>query len=181
MSDRPAPMNDSEHRLLSHFLSPGTVVTEATMGAVHAYRDEVLREAAVGGSEDVRLDVSARTGEDGVLHVSVRDGGRVYELQGRPVVEIEELHFPVDEWSRSRFVLRIPDAQQVTARMVPVDDVVAVPREVLAGLVRVAQHVSAGKSAAFSQDRPYPDATARFALGALDEAGLLYEFMEEQR
>jgi hypothetical protein len=54
---------------------------------------------------------------------------------------------------------------------------VPVPTAVLADLVKVAAHVSVGKSFAFvGQGRPYPDATARRALGALDDAGLLDQF-----
>ncbi|MEU3656450.1 hypothetical protein AB0E67_27315 [Streptomyces sp. NPDC032161] len=48
---------------------------------------------------------------------------------------------------------------------------VPVPAEALDALVRVAAHVSVGRSAAFLT--PYPDATARRALGALHDAGLL--------
>lgn len=54
---------------------------------------------------------------------------------------------------------------------------VPVPRDALAKLVAVAQHVSLGARAAFVQ--PYPDATARFALGALDDAGLLEQFRSD--
>lgn len=50
---------------------------------------------------------------------------------------------------------------------------VPVPADVLRQLVAVASHVSLGRSAAFAQGRPYPDATARMALGALVDAGLL--------
>lgn len=53
-------------------------------------------------------------------------------------------------------------------------DPVPVPRDALAMLVAVARHVSLGARAAFVQ--PYPDATARFALGALHDAGLLEQF-----
>lgn len=51
---------------------------------------------------------------------------------------------------------------------------VSVPRDTLAKLVAVARHVSLGARAAVVQ--PYPDATARFALGGLDDAGLLEQF-----
>lgn len=51
---------------------------------------------------------------------------------------------------------------------------VPVPRDALAKLVAVARHVSLGARAAFVQ--PYPDATARFALGGLDDTGLLEQF-----
>lgn len=53
-------------------------------------------------------------------------------------------------------------------------ELVPVPRDTLAKMVAVARHVSLGARAAFVQ--PYPDATARFALGALDDAGLLEQF-----
>lgn len=53
---------------------------------------------------------------------------------------------------------------------------VAVPREILDGLIHVAAWVSRGRSAAFIPDEMlgnvYPDATARRALGAVDELGL---------
>lgn len=52
-------------------------------------------------------------------------------------------------------------------------DTVTIPMPVFDQLVKVAAHVSLGRSAAFTQDRPYPDATARYALGALHEAGHL--------
>lgn len=58
--------------------------------------------------------------------------------------------------------------------MTGVPDLVPVPRDALAKLVAVARHVSLGARAAFVQ--PYPDATARFALGALNDAGLLEQF-----
>jgi transcriptional regulator with XRE-family HTH domain len=50
---------------------------------------------------------------------------------------------------------------------------VAVPSTVYFDLVAIAAHVSAGRSAAFVQRLPYPDALARRTLGALDDAGLL--------
>lgn len=55
-------------------------------------------------------------------------------------------------------------------------EAVAVPRRAFDWLVQVAGHVSFGKSYAF--EGPYPDAAARFALGALDDAGLLPEYDE---
>lgn len=51
------------------------------------------------------------------------------------------------------------------------DGIVPVPREVFDRLVKVAMHVSLGRSAAFLT--PYPDAAARTALGVLDDAGLI--------
>ncbi|MDX2800125.1 hypothetical protein [Streptomyces scabiei] len=59
---------------------------------------------------------------------------------------------------------------------------VPVPVKALEQLVRVAMWVSRGRSMAFTPDPDpklgaiYPDATARFALGALDDAGLLQQF-----
>lgn len=52
-------------------------------------------------------------------------------------------------------------------------DTIAVPLAAFDQLVKVAAHVSLGKSAAFNQG-PYPDSTARVALGALDNAGLMH-------
>lgn len=59
---------------------------------------------------------------------------------------------------------------------------VPVPVEAFEQLVRVAMWVSRGRSMAFTPDPDprlgsvYPDATARHALGALDDAGLLQQF-----
>jgi hypothetical protein len=50
---------------------------------------------------------------------------------------------------------------------------ITIPLAAFDQLVKVAMHVSLGKSAAFHQDSPYPDVVARFGLGALHEAGLL--------
>jgi hypothetical protein len=52
---------------------------------------------------------------------------------------------------------------------------VAVPREAFDVLVQVARYVSLGRRAVDHQPdgKPYPDAAARRALGALDDAGLL--------
>lgn len=47
---------------------------------------------------------------------------------------------------------------------------IGVPPDAFDRLVRVAAYVSIGRSAV---DHNYPDATARYALGALDDAGLL--------
>lgn len=63
-------------------------------------------------------------------------------------------------------------------------DTVSVPRDALRRLVEVAMWVSRGRSMAFVPDdsaavgRVYPDAKARRALGALDDAGLLEQFRE---
>jgi hypothetical protein len=55
---------------------------------------------------------------------------------------------------------------------------VTVPREVFDRLVQVAEYVSMGRSYLLDHP-PYPDATARFALGALSEEGLLTPHVEE--
>lgn len=52
------------------------------------------------------------------------------------------------------------------------DRTVTLPLAAFDGLVKVAVHVSYGRRAAFSVG-PYPDSTARVALGALDDVGLL--------
>lgn len=56
----------------------------------------------------------------------------------------------------------------------PMPDTVPVPVKVLADLVKIAEYVSLGRRAVDHQPggAPYPDVTARFALGALSEAGL---------
>ena len=53
-------------------------------------------------------------------------------------------------------------------------EVCAVPREALEGLVKVARYVSLGRGGVGHQPDGalYPDAAARFALGALDDAGI---------
>lgn len=56
-------------------------------------------------------------------------------------------------------------------------DLIEVPRTALAKLVAVTAHVSLGARAAFVT--PYPDATARAALGELDEAGLMEQFWRQ--
>jgi hypothetical protein len=50
---------------------------------------------------------------------------------------------------------------------------VQIPTTAFARLVKVAMHVSVGRSAAFRGQDPYPDATARRALGELAELGLI--------
>jgi hypothetical protein len=66
------------------------------------------------------LDVSARTDEDGIVHVMVRDADRVYTLQGQPVVEIEQDHLVSLRGASSfRFALRIPHAEQLTVSVQP--------------------------------------------------------------
>lgn len=63
-------------------------------------------------------------------------------------------------------------------------DAVSIPREALRSLVEVAMWVSRGRSAAMTPShvkaigKVYPDAKARQALGALDDAGLLDQFRE---
>ncbi|MBP5915884.1 hypothetical protein ACH3XX_42320 [Streptomyces scabiei] len=62
-----------------------------------------------------------------------------------------------------------------------------VPEPVLRDLVKVAMWVSRGHSMALTPDpspfvgTAYPDATARRALGALDDAGLLDQYRREGR
>lgn len=58
---------------------------------------------------------------------------------------------------------------------------VTIPLAAFDRLVKVAMHVSVGKSFAFSQGRPYPDATARYALGALDEQHLLDDYRQRHQ
>lgn len=50
---------------------------------------------------------------------------------------------------------------------------VTLDRPTLDLLIEVAGHVSYGRSMAFCQEKPYPDATARRALAQLDDLGLL--------
>ena len=50
---------------------------------------------------------------------------------------------------------------------------VQIPTAVFARLVKVAMHVSVGRGFAFAGQGPYPDATARRALGELAELGLI--------
>ncbi|MGW6790020.1 hypothetical protein [Streptomyces chartreusis] len=65
-----------------------------------------------------------------------------------------------------------------------VRDAVSVPRDALKALAEVAMWVSRGRSMAFVPDdsealgKVYPDAKARRALGALDDAALLEQFRE---
>ncbi|WP_060880910.1 hypothetical protein [Streptomyces scabiei] len=62
-----------------------------------------------------------------------------------------------------------------------------VPAPVLRDLVKIAMWVSRGQAMAFTPDpspfvgKAYPDATARRALGALDDAGLLARYRQEDR
>jgi hypothetical protein len=53
-------------------------------------------------------------------------------------------------------------------------DTVQIPRDAFDALVKVAEYVSYGRGAVGHQPdgAPYPDAVARRALGALDDAGL---------
>jgi DNA-binding XRE family transcriptional regulator len=61
------------------------------------------------------------------------------------------------------------------------NDAVTVPAGLYADLVAITAHVSVGRSAAFVQGRPYPDALARRTLGALDDAGLLPDHHPDTR
>ncbi|QES45232.1 hypothetical protein DEJ49_33370 [Streptomyces venezuelae] len=56
---------------------------------------------------------------------------------------------------------------------------VPVPRDALRRLVEVARWASSGPFFNAATDEPYPDAKARRALGALDDAGLLDQLKEE--
>jgi hypothetical protein len=66
----------------------------------------------------------------------------------------------------------VRDVHAALGRLLADPDTVTIPVAAFDGLVAVAMHVSYGKRAAFSVG-PYPDSTARVALGALDEAHLL--------
>lgn len=70
--------------------------------------------------------------------------------------------------------LLVQDPATEVWSVVPVD-LVPVPRGALADLIRVAEYVSYGRRAVGHQPdgAPYPDVEARFALGALRDAGLL--------
>lgn len=70
-----------------------------------------------------------------------------------------------------RFEMPTSDLMEGYAIRLP--DVTQVPTDTLRMLIDVAAHVSAGREAAFV--KPYPDALARRALGALDDAGILDE------
>lgn len=66
------------------------------------------------------------------------------------------------------------------------EPMVTVPQAALDRLVRVAMWVSRGRSMAFTPDpsetigKMYPDATARAALGSLDDHGLLDRYRANQ-
>lgn len=64
-------------------------------------------------------------------------------------------------------------AQSPAAEAPATGATVEIPADLFADLVAIAAHISAGRSAAFVQERPYPDALARRTLDALDDAGLL--------
>jgi hypothetical protein len=72
------------------------------------------------------FDVSAFTGEDGIVHVTVVQDGRAYEVSGQPTVTIDErvaavdgrLGAPLHAVAPQRFVLELFPAQ-VVGRMVP--------------------------------------------------------------
>jgi len=57
---------------------------------------------------------------------------------------------------------------------------ITIPLAAFDQLVKVAMHVSLGKSAAFSQGA-YPDATARFGLGVLDDRHLLDDYRQRHQ
>lgn len=59
------------------------------------------------------------------------------------------------------------------------DDLVMVPREAFDRLTQVAAYVSMGRG--YIGVQPYPDATARAALGMLDQAGLLTSRYDAQQ
>lgn len=73
------------------------------------------------------FDVSAFTDEDGIVHVTVTQDGRAWEVQGHPTVRIDQELAPVDgklgapyhAVAPERFRLEIYPAQ-VTGRSVPV-------------------------------------------------------------
>ncbi|MGW9299567.1 hypothetical protein ACWHA3_01915 [Streptomyces cyaneofuscatus] len=71
---------------------------------------------------------------------------------------------------------------EVLRAMDEMDDSVPVPPRAFDRLVRVAMWVSRGRSMAHTPDPQisgsYPDAAARFALGALDDAGLLNTYRQ---
>ncbi|OEV16284.1 hypothetical protein AN221_32240 [Streptomyces nanshensis] len=72
---------------------------------------------------------------------------------------------------------------EVLRAMGEMDDSVPVPLKAFDRLVRVAMWVSRGQAMAHVPDPQisdsYPDAAARFALGALDDAGLLNAYREK--
>lgn len=76
----------------------------------------------------------------------------------------------------------IPDACRLDAhRLLPHIKVIQVPEDVLSGLVNVARWVASERERLAAQGRHIvlPDATAKRALAALDDAGLLEQFREE--
>lgn len=75
-----------------------------------------------------------------------------------------------------RFVCGCGAERQHTCLLDPPAPAVTIPTETFDLLVKVAIHVSLGRSAAFTQGHPYPDAAARRALGALHETGHLADF-----
>lgn len=85
------------------------------------------------------------------------------------------IHVPgtADDGSQTNVTVAADDARALAAMLLDrfgerLD--VPVPWHAFDKLLRVAQYVSIGRSAV---DVRYPDSTARFALGALDDAGLL--------
>ncbi|MFI6477377.1 hypothetical protein ACIBH1_05555 [Nonomuraea sp. NPDC050663] len=68
---------------------------------------------------------------------------------------------------------RLHIRRETTKRAERASDTVTIPRDAYLRLVKVAAYVSRGLS--FVGVDPYPDAAARFALGALDNIGLIPE------
>ncbi|MFJ9847518.1 hypothetical protein ACIRYZ_45295 [Kitasatospora sp. NPDC101155] len=61
------------------------------------------------------VDISARTNEDGILHVTLRWGGRTYQVRGRAEAKIEETTWPGVP-AQCRFDLSITDAAVIVTR-----------------------------------------------------------------
>jgi hypothetical protein len=91
----------------------------------------VNRDLGEAGAARAWIDVSAYTDEEGVVHVTARDGDRVYEVEGRATAVLEQLFDnPVNVFfgrtvhtfrppkSWLQFTLRIQDAK-ATVRGVP--------------------------------------------------------------
>jgi hypothetical protein len=85
--------------------------------------------------------------------------------------EIHELG-PDGDQTASWGDLLVQDVETKVWSVIPAN-IVQVPREAFDALVRVAEYVSYGRAVDHQPDgAPYPDALARQALGALDDAGL---------
>lgn len=137
-------------------------------------------------------DVRRMTDEEflavpGIGHTSLR---RIRRTLSRPGDALASLGRRIPETlakgiSRDEYALAPASKPPVigTARIhldvAPTPDTVLVPQEAFDRLVRVAMWVSRGQSMAHTPDPSpvvgarYPDAAARKALGALDDAGLL--------